>query len=961
MFLKSLNLRCIFMTKYSSVTLTCFAVVQSIASLGFAENSFILHEKSFKDNSSHAALFSERENLLADNTQAFIKETSSQDNAHFLSLEETLYLRRISSYWKEKNYTSAKNEILAFFNLFPTSSVKDPLSAMLGDLYFHEKNYKEALTAYEQIGSEDYQERAFLNMLRSQFELKEYGKVSKNGTAYLTNKLNIDKNKENQIDFLCAEAFLAQAKEGKDTETNTLSARNAKTHYEKLKGSKYEEATFYPLAQTNMILQDYPAAVTCYLKLQEKFPDKQEDLLFQVAQLQLKYNVEEAGTTFGKLCQLKGKKASLAAYNLLTLLFDSKNYAKILELKEQLLPLVADHQKAVAEWYIGWSHYILQDFTKAAPYIEHFASLETKENPQFKTALLSLMNCAENQKNLPLFDKTLDLFRRYYNNDPMLAKALMLHAQVCSESNALAQGIEDLKEIMLRFPDAANIEEAKYNYALLLCQNNQWGESREAFISFLHTYPKTENKTACYRHILYNSIKEVKNAPGAEAQEKKTLFCKDLEWVLKQPDVLNPKEKNEYSFVHVKTLYELNAYEKAAEKLAEYFEGSPEFNSLAEAHILMALCQKKLFGVNDQFVLHTEKALELNPQISGYETLHLQLFNVYLSFANADKEKSQELLEKGANHLHQVCLSSTLAIKPENREWLANFYHSAFKNTGSIDARDKAIYHFETILGMHNTDKAASLKEVEALRLAGLYEQASQIDKQIALLTQLKDLQQTQADGNWKYQRQTLFELAKAYENKQELEKALMLYKELAQLKVGSSFISQAALLREARLKFALLPESERNESSEECLSVLSMLKDLTLAKQLPTEPLHVEAALDYAQILSSLSEARTDNYLTQLKRIKEEFSSQDTPFANDYYSKAKEYPEKESLIKSYLLYVDAEILRNEALVRQKEGNLEEVATFQTKALTQLESLLQDPSLPEDLKLRVEKSMESLK
>ncbi len=918
----------------------CFIIIQALSINVFAESAFILHEKGHNQKGGiNPVLFHEKEDILTQSKlDSYIAESHDlQNKTHTLSLEETLYLRRISANWKEKKFEDAKKEILSFLELFPTSSVRDPLFAMLGDLYFHDKNYVSASDAYSHILTDTYKERIFLNELRSFYELKNYTAVTTSGMDFLKFSALLDKNKADQIKFITAESFYILAKESNDLEC----AKKGRDLYLTLERTKYEEPSLYPLSQLHLLLGEEAETADIYLRLADRFPNKKEEILFQTAQLQLNFDKEEAARTYLRICESQGKKAPVAAYNLLTLLFDAKSYEKVIEAKNTLLPLIAEEQKATAEWYLGWSYYSVQDYKNASEHLDKFASFEKEGNEQLKTALLSLINCAEKQRDLPLFNKTVSLLKTYYQDDPVIAKALLIRAQLFADKNELANSLDDLKEITSQFPEFEEKEAVAFNYALILCQDKKWEESREAFTSFLKEYPDSEKSKPAFRQLLFASIQNLKAHP-----EQKTALVQDLEWVLAQKDVLSEKEKQEYSFVLIKTLYELQEYEKAETELNAYLAQESSEN-LAEVHLLMAMCEKKRNGLNQVFITHAEKALELKPNSPESGNIHLQLFNAYLS---------TNQLEEGAEHLHLA--AKQIPIKEENKAWLANYYYGKAKNSQCKASQERAIFYLESLLV-----SLSPVNEVDALKLSSLYGKASQFDKQIALLKNLNQEQKAQPHSEWKFQRQTMFELAKAYEADEEQQDALNIYESLADLKIGASYISNSALLQKMRLKFALLVSEKRTEKDPECTEILNTLKDLELSKKLTSEPIHFEAALEYATILSSISEStptdQAECYLYQLKKIQEDFASQESPFVKDYYSNASEHPEKEALVNNYLRFVDAEILRNEALLTQNEGI--KAKELKETALTELEKLSSMDSLNIELKKRIDISMDLLR
>ena len=76
---------------------------------------------------------------------------ADQDDPVF---RESIELRQIADYWKEQEYTLAKERIYQFLETYPTTVFKEQLYAMLADLFVKEKNYLAAIDFYQKIPSE---------------------------------------------------------------------------------------------------------------------------------------------------------------------------------------------------------------------------------------------------------------------------------------------------------------------------------------------------------------------------------------------------------------------------------------------------------------------------------------------------------------------------------------------------------------------------------------------------------------------------------------------------------------------------------------------------------------------------------------------------------------------------------------------------------------------------------------
>jgi hypothetical protein len=232
----------------------------------------------------------------------------------------------------------------------------------------------------------------------------------------------------------------------------------------------------------------------------------------------------------------------------------------------------------------------------------------------------------------------------------------------------------------------------------------------------------------------------------------------------------------------------------------------------------------------------------------------------------------------------------------------------------------------------------------------------------------LKGLIQRQKDHpeiSWKQHRSALFELAQAYERAQEFEEALAIYDDLLESPVFiSSQISQNAKLQRARLEYAGLEEEQKKENTPELSKILSDLKDLEIQKRLRSEPIHLEAALEYAFIRSSLAPPEMQMELSHfyLSRLKENFDVDENGLPRDYQSARKDFPAQFLLSQSYLSFVDAELLRLEALIARQNGQEEIAGDIEKMAKEKLQALLEGQTdVTPYLLNHVERSLQAMK
>ena len=84
---------------------------------------------------------------------------------------ESIELRQIADYWKEQEYTLAKERIYQFLEIYPTTVFKEQLYAMLADLFVKEKNYLAAIDFYQKIPFEKKSQTSFFHYVYSLYQL----------------------------------------------------------------------------------------------------------------------------------------------------------------------------------------------------------------------------------------------------------------------------------------------------------------------------------------------------------------------------------------------------------------------------------------------------------------------------------------------------------------------------------------------------------------------------------------------------------------------------------------------------------------------------------------------------------------------------------------------------------------------------------------------------------------------
>lgn len=881
------------------------------------------------------------------------------------SAQEALQLKRITEYWKEKDFKSAKGKIQEFLAAYSESPMRDHLYAMLGDVWFIEDQFEEALDAYQKIGAPSFAQKTHYNKLQCLFSAKRYDEAIALGKELVKQ----DSSHVDQIRLLLAESLYAKGSAETNNEQKKELFKQAKEVYFKLNTAQIADKCVAQLANIHEALGEYAKAAPLYIVLADKFPEQREACLFQSAMLQSHYDKPGAAATFGKIYSLKGKFASKAAYNQLLLFFQAERYRDLLLSHEHAAPYIEEAKAPLIHYYVGKSLFAIGDYAKAVKPLTTYLEACSTFPKEIKDALFTILICAKETDDSALFDRILSTFSRNYSQDPDYAKALLTHAEWCKSHGKMDAAAADLKKLLDQFSEHEQKERVLFEYARIHYQIKNWEEASDAFSALITHYPKSGLAKSSWRYLLNASIQEVKCASATTLKLKQERFAAVLSSILEKEKIFSDAERKQYQMLLAKTLYDLDENESAIETLTEFLKENKEKNVAADAHFLMALCYARTNNDPLLFILHGEKALSLNPDLPNTSLLHQKLYNTYLNLAaNESDEVKEGYLEKAAAHLYEVQLCSQEPLKFENQLWLADFHYQKALDD-KVESREIAIQLFQGILGYpQNRTFSANLEpeslETMVLKLANLYDRKGIAADKVKILETLIERQQNEPEAEWKYARAVIFKLAQGYEEIGAREKALRTYELLQRTSTAPTKAGLTAVLHAARLKYAMLATSGEQERDESLKTILEPLKDLHLSRNLATEPVHMEAALDYADIKSSLEspEQKNDRKLFLLTCLKENLNNNHDPVTKQYLADKEKFAEQFHQYLSYLKLLDAEIFCLEAEGAKQDQEFAEADELQNKAIALLQQIIdEDKSATPYLIEHAKTSMEAMR
>jgi TolA-binding protein len=873
------------------------------------------------------------------------------------SLEESLELRRIVEYWKEKDYKTVKNQIRDFLNKNPKSSYVDQLYAMLGDLYFQENNFSEALISYEKVQGKQFRQKSQFHRLHCLYETGKYDEFISGYELFLKDP-NAKAEEINTIRFELGEIYFCSAfapeNEGKKKEL----MKAALAEYQQLMQTKFGELTLLSQAQIFAFLEERQRAASLFMLLSHKDQGKKEEYLFQAASLQIHFDKSKAIETFGTIYELEGKSASKAAFNQLNLLIQEKRYGDFVLAYDKAIKYITPDKVPLIQYYLGKSLFLTHNYARAIEPLTQSLTSKILDRAQEKSALTSLIAVAQETQDLLLFEKTLATLKAQFAHDEETANILLMHAQLCRDKKEWSKARSEIREILELYPKHPQREALLYDNALMLLQEEKWQETAAAFEAFLKEFPQSAQRANALRQIVNCRLEDMRRSSSGMERLKKEHLLTVLNAALQEKKMFSPAEKQKMRYLYGKIQFELGKYEEAVGNLSDYVRDFSKDPTCADAYLLLAYAHQKVERDDIHFVLNAEKALSLNPRLQGAIDLHLILFNTYLGLAGkAHNDEKTELIDKAANHLFLALDKPACA---QNQRWLAGYYFQQYKN-GQSEAMTRAAIVLEKLLGINESAFTLSItqqtleKEAEALRLGELYRKMGRFKQHMQLLEALVKEYKIHSDFKWKYQRMAQFELGKACLEAGEKEKARNCFEDLiASSSHVSSYFALAATIEKAKLDFSALKATDKYEESPASQTIFNALKDVQSRRKLHSEPLHLEAGLCYVECKSELAPLiqRKKRMIFLLEQLKENFSAQNDPLVQQYFSASQQFPDKEKLCRQYLIFIDIEIVRLKAeeanhapLLREIKDKLDQLLTQTTE-----EALIQ----------RILKSRESL-
>ncbi|NGX63332.1 MAG: hypothetical protein KR126chlam6_00740 [Candidatus Anoxychlamydiales bacterium] len=833
--------------------------------------------------------------------------------------EEALFLRRVAEFWQDEEFEIARYQIENYINDHQEAQLNDSLYAILGNIYMFEKNYSKAVSSFDNIKDSDIKDKISINLLASLYHLKWHARLIDECDVYVN---KVDGELKNKILYLQSISLYNRSLEIKDeTEINTLITK-AKDGFEKLIDTKFDNQATEYLSQIHKTLNDFEKASICYLDLSEKDPTKKEEYLFQAALLQAHFDKEKALATFNSISERGAKKSNEAAYNKLLLLFEMKRFSTIADEKDRLLNLIDEDKISVANFFIGQAYFNIQDYKNGAIFLEE-SYLANPDSIDLNLNLAMLMQSAFHLNDLELFNKYFEEFVIKYPDDEKLFESLFAKAMMDKNNEKLFDAKKDFENIISKNFDESQIDDNfLYEYAHLLFLLDETQKSRVKFQEFVQKTKNTDLIKLSLKYIVNCSIKDLQNETDENILDIRKTLVSDIETLLKNDNLFIKEEKTQFKYLLSKTYFDLQNYENSL-KLLKYLLDDDSKNpiltnvELSEINLLIAFCFKNTDEDLHEFIRFAQISLELTEDSKHKFTTYINLFNSYLELAKENDEGCDKNLTKAALSLFNAYELSSKDITNNNLVWLSDFFsnkvknylHESYKNelSKSGEMLSFAKNATQIYINLLNDVEEKSIEEI-SLKLSYLYILQDKLDDATALLEKLIQNYRFYPEKTTLGYEETIYELAKVYEKQNAKEQAIALYEEFLPTFKKDSRFKSSSTLHLSRLWLSNVAKEDFVVSNKELEKIISSLKTISFQKIFENEPVHLEAALDYVDVVCYMENSSNwEKRLFLLGRLKDNFTNDDDIISQDYQTMREVLKEKDKLYLSYMRVVDAE------------------------------------------------------
>ncbi|MCH1429166.1 MAG: tetratricopeptide repeat protein [Chlamydiales bacterium] len=864
---------------------------------------------------------------------------------------QALHIQRIVDFWKEGDMHLTKKEVYSFLEKYPSSEYTEKLHVLMGDLLYQEDNFSAAFKHYNQVKDIKLVEQILPNFLYSLYQGGQYRVLASLIEKY-QDKHKWSKDKHELMNFYLAESIVRKNMHHLSP-SSELELDQAIKLYKPLLDSKYSLPSLKGITTACQLSQEYEIAAQYQKRILEVDTENKELHLFSLANLENEFNKEAALKSYDEVIALDGPLKSKALFNKALTLFDLERYPDIISLATAAEDTLEKGQVGYFQYFLGRSYFFSKNFKESEIALNR--SIKTSLAPeQLQTAYLTLAECALELNDLELIESTVKGYQQSLPEDKYFARILLVKAMVAKNLKQTS-AINLYKQLLKAFPNFDNLDKIHFDLAELYQEKKNYSESRQHLLYLAQHHPNSFYLKDALRALINLNVEENSSSQNSVKEQKRLnkRFINDLNLILKHPGTLSFEEEKQAQLQLGKLYFEEKDYKKAISILENFTQKFSQEKESFDAHLLLSFCYEKQKTQLDRYAFHAEKVLSLNPKWPQQDKIHLNLFNSYLKLYQEVEQRGlsdkQEVVEKDkyeklmAKHLFQALPLGKQHLPKQNLLWLANFYWQPLAEyieenwdtplaAPQLQNTQKSIKAFEMALLENNSPLIQQSSDIiEGLKLSKLYGYLSLNSKKNDLLQALVKITQSEKNTISKERLLVLTELAQNKEDQGLIEEAKQWYQLiLNEDPQALSYFRSFAELHLAKIQLIQLDKNDYKIENPLFSQILNTLKNLQINRSILLEPIHLEAAISYAEIKASIknsSESQSE-LLKLLKNLKQDFQSEDDVMSQDYHQARRQLPKQDKIFQAYIMYLDAKINQLEANIASlNKGNSYEIQT----------------------------------
>ncbi|MGR3912575.1 MAG: hypothetical protein QRY71_04635 [Candidatus Rhabdochlamydia sp.] len=879
-----------------------------------------------------------------------LSHQSVQITPKSLSPQEAFFLRRVTEFWKDQDYSLAKQQIQQFLSQNKDSSLESPLYALLGDIAYSEKQFATAMTYYQNIHARGLFEKTVGQRAECLYILGMYDECLNTGKEALQSPDLMPTIPREKLAFMVGDILLKKMQASQDITCAKSYGEEAKHYLLQVQKGPYQDEALSYLASIHVELKEFQEGADCYIKLADRMPHQQETWLMKALVLLETFNKEEGISVARRIVSLGKEHSSFAAYQEMRLLFQGERFLELTQRQEVLEDVLEKSHIPLLHAYLSKSYFLLGEPYESIYHGSFYLKQEPKQDlspeKDHLSIYLTLLKSAYQIEDEALFDEVLESMSFHYPANESTSSLLLLKIENHIQLGNHAKAEHALNSFVAYFPHLKDHTPFLLSKASFLLQTHQWKESRELWLSLIEQASSENALRDAWQSALHCSLQEYSSAgPDERILLEQTVLSDLLQAEAYFPQFSESMQKRSQFFLG-KMLFQRGRYPEALTALTKFSTTYQENEFSSDVYSLQTVCLEKLESDPLTLISIAQKALSLPQEKETKARLHLSLFHVY---------SKENALDTAAEHLYQGIKLSSESISLKDQKWLVNYYQKKLSLEVEEMIQERTLSLLKQILQMNEAfeitfNPLEENLEQEALLLSHLLP----LNEKEQVLRSLLTLQQN-TSFPWNCQGETLLELSLTSLKLSKPQEALFYLSSLTDLegKIPPNIYNQAAYTKGTLLLGTL---SSLDEESQEVKGLLTLFKDLQIQKDFKCEPLHLESGLLYVDLRISLEmpSLKPSSAVFFLKRLKDDFTSEMQDQTSQYSLSNTPYSSQSELIHLYMHCVDAEIVMWESAKSPLHQEQKE------KALKLFQELLCHPLATEYLKSRLEKNILTL-